>query len=633
MIQKNTLVLYKKSCAIVTDFDGEKIVIRFQASDKKSFQTQKVREKDIVLLSKTPASSLEVALEWKDEKIADSIKEAAELLESDEETKNSPISFFDLCDIIKPDAKADEAWFLYDSLIKSLEFSLESISSAGVSSDDQRPIFVLRNQDEMDAIKQKQYEKEHEAELHDAFMARLKKLKIDLPNDAKYMAEIENVALGKTEKSKIMAELNISQTPEKAHKLLLQTHFWDITRNPYPTRFNLSMNSAHLELGEMPKEERLEVSGTSFAIDAEWSPDPDDAVQFDGKYFWVHIADPASFVMPDSPIDKMASNRGSTLYIPEGAFRMLSETCLSDYALGLKEKSFALSFRLLLNEDASIVECKVFKTIINVKRLTYKEATEKKESPELKPLFEMARKNTARRKKAGANEINMGEVHINIEKETKKVEIFPIEHFEADDMVKEMMLLAGEGAAHFAYENKIPFPYISQESPLIPEKLADGLAGQFQLLKCMKKRNVGVTPAMHCSLGLAFYSQVTSPLRRYADLIAHEQLRAFLDGRRLIDKDAMMMKISAGDVATVACKKASRLSETHWKLIYLLQNPDWMGEAICIENRGPETVLFVPTLAMQTIIKGQKLKLNEKITVKASNIDIPTQKVDFVRVG
>ena len=49
-------------------------------------------------------------------------------------------------------------------------------------------------------------------------------------------------------------------------------------------------------------------------------------------------------------------------------------------------------------------------------------------------------------------------------KETKKVSIVTEERFESNDVIQEFMLLAGEGAAKFAFKNKIPFPYVSQES-------------------------------------------------------------------------------------------------------------------------------------------------------------------------
>jgi exoribonuclease-2 len=626
--------LYKKNCAVIQEFDGDKIVVKFQVSPatptgkKAQYATQKVREKDIIALSEKPCTSLEKLLDFSDAKISEQIKEAHELLLSDEATAAAEITFSELTEILRGTCSPDESWFLFNALTDSVEFELseDALKSGKI-------IFIPRNQEQINAINKKKYEKEHEQEIHDAFIERLKQRKLNLPEDAKFMAEVENVALCKTEKSKIMVEAGVTQSPEKAHKLLIDTGIWDITKNPYPTRYGLSMVSAKEGLGTPPQEERLELEQVAYAIDNAWSADPDDAVAWDGKYLWVHIADPACFVLPDSSIDKVARNKGTTLYLPECAVRMLAEESLADYALGLQEKSNALSFRILLNDDNSINECQIFKTKVNVKRLTYEQATEQKNSPELKPLFDIAEKNIARRKKSGATNIDLPEVHMSVDPETKKVSISPLVRYEADSMVCEMMLLAGEGAANFAFKNKIPFPYVSQEAPTFPEKLLPGLAGQFQLLRCMHKRSVGITPAMHSGLGIAIYSQVTSPLRRYSDLVAHQQLRAFLNGQKLIDKDSMLERISQGDAASVAARKASRLSETHWKLIYLIQNPEWQGEAICVDKKFDDPLFMIPSLAMQATIKGvQNTELNEKITVKVNSLDITTQAVEFVKV-
>lgn len=633
MFKKDSPVLYKKNCAIVQDFEGDKIIIKFQVAaatpsgKKAQFATQKVREKDIIALHSEPCSSIEKLLGFSDEKVKTQIQESYELLLSDEETAKSEISFSELAEILRGTFIPDESYFIFTALCNSLEFapSEESLKNGKIA-------FIPRTKEQIDAINQKNYEKEHEQEIHAAFIERLKKRCLNLPEDAKFMNEVENVALGKAEKSKVMVEAGVTQSPEKAHQLLIDTGIWDITKNPYPTRFGLSMVSAKEGLGTPPEEERLELEQTAFAIDNEWSSDPDDAVCYDGKYLWVHIADPACFVIPDSSIDKVARNKGTTLYLPEGAVRMLAEESLADYALGLQEKSNALSFRLLLNDDSSINECQVFKTKINVKRLTYEKATELKDSPELKPLFEIAEKNIARRKKSGATNIDLPEIHINVDAETKKVSISPLLRYKADEMVREMMLLAGEGAANYAFRNNIPFPYVSQDAPAVPENILPGLAGQFQLLKCMRKRSVGITPAMHSGLGIAIYSQVTSPLRRYSDLVAHQQLRAFLDKRKLIDKDSMLERISQGDAASVAARKASRLSETHWKLIYLLQNPEWQGEAVCVDKKFDDPLFMIPSLAMQATLKGvQNTELNEKIIVKVNSLDIPTQAVEFIK--
>lgn len=636
MIRKNSIVLYKNQIALVNDIEGDKFIIQFcsfplteeniSKFGSKNFicQEQKVRDKDIVLLStsKSPAKySFEELIKYNDDQIDTKICEAWELLNSD---NCSDIEFSELAELVDSDFNDKKAWFIFNSLVKSLQFKLI---------DDKTALkFKLATAEEIEVLKKKKNEKEHEKEERQNFLMRLKQKQL-LPEDSIFMGDVEAFALGKTDKSKTLADAGFSQDVEKAHKLLIDTGIWDYTRNPYPFRWGLSVQSAKEGLKSPPEEERLIVPGVAYAIDNKWSKDPDDAIAFDGTYLWVHIADPASTVMPESSIDRAARDRGATLYIPEGASRMLAEESLSDYALGLKRESLALSFRLLLEDNCSIKECKVFKTKVNVECITYEDADQKKDSPELKPLFEIARKNIIRRNSQGAVNINLPEVHITVDPDTKKVSICKITEYESADVVREMMLLAGEGAAHFAFENNIAFPYVSQEAPDIPQTLPPGLAGEFKTVKSMHRRSVGVTPAAHAGIGIGMYSQVTSPLRRYSDLIAHQQLRAFLDGRELIDKNTMLERISAGDEAAIACKKVERKSNMHWTLVYLLQNPDWTGEAVFVEQKGNLCVFMIPSLAQQTtLVPSKPLNLNDTITVKASNIDISSQNVVFSEV-
>lgn len=636
MIRKNSIVLYKNQIALVNDIEGDKFIIQFcsfplteeniSKFGSKNFicQEQKVRDKDIVLLStsESPAKySFEELIKYNDDQIDTKICEVWELLNSD---NCSDIEFSELAELVDSDFNDKKAWFIFNSLVKSLQFMLI---------DDKAALkFKLNTAEEIEVLKKKKNEKEHEKEERQNFLMRLKQKQL-LPEDSIFMGDVEAFALGKTDKSKTLADAGFSQDVEKAHKLLIDTGIWDYTRNPYPFRWGLSVQSAKEGLKSPPEEERLIVPGVAYAIDNKWSKDPDDAIAFDGTYLWVHIADPASTVMPESSIDRAARDRGATLYIPEGASRMLAEESLSDYALGLKRESLALSFRLLLEDNCSIKECKVFKTKVNVECITYEDADQKKDSPELKPLFEIARKNIIRRNSQGAVNINLPEVHITVDPDTKKVSICKITEYESADVVREMMLLAGEGAAHFAFENNIAFPYVSQEAPDIPQTLPPGLAGEFKTVKSMHRRSVGVTPAAHAGIGIGMYSQVTSPLRRYSDLIAHQQLRAFLDGRELIDKNTMLERISAGDEAAIACKKVERKSNMHWTLVYLLQNPDWTGEAVFVEQKGNLCVFMIPSLAQQTtLVPSKPLNLNDTITVKASNIDISSQNVVFSEV-
>lgn len=630
-MKKNTVVLYKNSVAVINDIEADKYIIKYcsqpasPTGKKAVYNEQKVREKDLVVLHEGPVSSLEKLLSFSDDKMQNQIQEVYELLQSDSSTENQPLSFEELSEYARNAFVADESWAFYSALINDVHFAIstEDLKTGKI-------VFIPRSQEEIKQINQKKYEKEHESEIKAAFFERLKNRKLDLPSDAKYMGEVEAFALCKTDKSKVLAEAKIPQTVEKAHQLLIETGIWDITKNPYPTRYGFSFDSARDQLGKMPQEERLVLNDVAYAIDGENSTDPDDAISFDGKYLWVHVADPASSVEPDSSIDIAARDRGTTLYIPEGASRMLCESCLEDYALGLKNPSNAFSFRIKLDEDSQIVDCGVFKTTIKVKRLTYAQAEEQKESEELKILFEIARKNKERREKNGAVTIQMPEVDIIVDKNTKKVTVEPEVKYESNEMVAECMIMAGEAAARFAFKNQIPFPYVSQEKTEFPDNIPQGWAGSFAKVKCMRKRSVGITPAPHAGLGVSFYSQVTSPLRRYGDLIAHQQLRAFIDKKLLLGKDEMLERVAAGDAASIAAKKASRFSDTHWKLVYLLQNPQKQYEAFCIDRRGNDALFLIPDLDMQTTMKNcGEITLNESKTVVMKKVDIPTQSADF----
>ena len=647
MIKVNSLVIYKNNAALVTEDSGNgKFTVKYRSTPATQtkpavYSTQNVRTKDIILLHEGPVTSLEKALEFSEKEcpkeddmykldqnnqIFLKLAECYELLDSDDESRSAEYGFEELTSLFYGTPKADETWGLYCS-IKNTLFFMQNLKAQMEG----KILFTLRTKEEMDTMVKKAKEKGMEAQIRAEFIERLKKRKL-LPEDSIFMGDVEALAQGKTDKSRTMHDANLKESPEKAHKLLLETGLWDITRNPYPLRWGLSTKSATEGLSSPPEEDRTEIPGFSYAIDNEGSTDPDDAVAYDGKYLWVHIADPASTVIPDSSIDKAACQRGATLYIPEGAARMLCEDCLEDYALGLKEKSRALSFRILLNSEGGIEECQVMKTIVNVKRLTYQEADKIKDSDELKPLFDIARKNIERRSKSGAVQITMPEIQIKLEGEEKKVVITNHPHTESSEMIREMMLLAGEGAAKFAFRNNIPFPFVSQEAPTIPEDIPEGLAGQFRLRRCMRKRNVGVTPGMHSGLGLALYSQVTSPLRRYSDLIAHQQLRAFIDGKKLMDKDTMLMKISEGDAGAIAAKKAERNTNMHWTLVYLLQNPDWTGEAICVDNTQKLPQFSIPSLALETYIGITGISLNEKISVKVLKIDLSELSVEFQKI-
>jgi exoribonuclease-2 len=419
---------------------------------------------------------------------------------------------------------------------------------------------------------------------------------------------------------------------------------WD---NPHPARFGLSLSSAKIIPPLPPEEDRIDLTSLpAFAIDSPWSDDPDDAISLEGSpegclTLWVHVADPAAAITPNSPADEEAQNRGATLYLPEGCYRMLAPETLPRFALGQNanaeegEVCPAMSFRILLNPDISIAETQIFLSRIRVMRLTYEKADAlaadgKSSAGEiLSGLFDLAQKNIERRLDTGAVMIELPDAHISVQKDNNLVSIDPVTSRQSMDMVRECMVLAGEGAARWAVRNRVPFPFISQEAGELPATRLSGLAGAFQLRRSMRPRVLSAKPGVHWGLGLDMYTQVTSPLRRYTDLLAHQQIRSFLKGSAMLGEEEVLLRMTAADAGAAAVNKADRASRSYWTAVYLADKIQSSWEGIILDNLGSRAVVLIPDLGLETQIHLRKGEPNGKISLTCLSVRIPEGEIIF----
>lgn len=126
------------------------------------------------------------------------------------------------------------------------------------------------------------------------------------------------------------------------------------------------------------------------------------------------------------------------------------------------------------------------------------------------------------------------------------------------------------------------------------------------------------------------YSQATSPLRRYLDLVVHQQLRAHLRGAPLIDHEGMVERIGRADVLTGAVRKAERQSNRHWTLVWLQQHPDWRGEAVVVDRRDRRGTLLIPELALDTVMSlPPQLTPDETLTLRYKGANFPDLSASF----
>lgn len=459
------------------------------------------------------------------------------------------------------------------------------------------------------------------------FMERLRAGKL-LPEDRRHLAEVEALALGQRSSSRALRELGRTQSPERAHALLCDVGYWNAAVNPYPQRLQVDTRVPQADLADLPDEPRLDLTHLeAFAIDDEGSKDPDDALSWHDNRLWVHVADVAALVSPESDVDLEARSRGCNLYLPEGTLPMLPPPATRILGLGLQEVSPALSFGLEVNADGGIVRTEVVRSWVRVTRLTYGEAETRLQESPFRELMRLAEVSRARRRAQGAVFIELPELKVQVEDD--EVSLQPLEPLRSRDMVAEAMVLAGESAAQFALAQKIPLPFATQAAPEAPRSV-EGMAGMFALRRSLRRSVQTGEPAPHAGLGLTAYSRATSPLRRYLDLVVHQQLRAFLRGETLMDSQRILERVGAAESVTYNRQQAERLARRHWTHVYLLAHPDWRGEGVVVEKRGPRTIVLIPELGLEpSLTLRDDPDLNAVLPLALGSVSLPDLEANF----
>jgi exoribonuclease-2 len=462
-----------------------------------------------------------------------------------------------------------------------------------------------------------------------AFLERARTRQL-VPEDVRYLEDVEALALGQRATSRTLEALGRADRPENAHALLLELGYWDERVNPYPQRLGLESSPPAVTLPELPEEPRLDLTHLpAFAIDDEGNQDPDDAVSLDGDRLWVHVADVAALVVPESAADLAARGRGANLYLPEGTVPMLPPQATRLLGLGLNAVSPALSFGLDLNPDGEVATVELAPSWVRVTRLTYAEADARLEEEPFQRLHQLTQAHEARRLERGAISMDLPEVKIRVVE--GEVSVCPLPPLRSRELVAEAMLMAGAAVARFALEHDIPFPFSTQEPPFIeaPERPLS-LAGAYALRRALRRSQVGSLPGPHAGLGLDVYAQVTSPLRRYLDLVAHQQLRAFLRGQELLRAQDVLERIGAAEAAADGVRQAERLSRQHWTLVYLLAHPAWRGDGVVVEKRGAHATVLIPELDLEPRVHmREELPLDTVVPLALRGVNLPALDAHF----
>ncbi len=588
---ENSLVLYKNRPARVKHV-GEKLDIELDSGE-----IQKVRPKDIVLLHAGPMRSLSELRPQPGE-----VEAAWEIL------AGSTTTLRELADLAFGAFTPATAWAAWQWVAEGLYFRGAPGQVEACAPEE---------------VAKKLAAREAEAAEKRAWAAFLERVhaRQRLPEDARYLREVEDLALARTVKSRALRELGREESPENAHALLLDLGYWDHTVNPYPQRFGLATSSPTLDALDLPDDPRVDLTHLpAFAIDDPNTETPDDALSLERHRLWVHVADAAALAVPGSAVDLEARARGATLHLPERIVHMLSGSVIQRLALGLGEVSPALSFGLDLDADGSVVGLELTPSWVRVTRLTYQQVEAWLDEEPFARLYHLAQACRSRRQKNGAVFFDLPEVQLRVIE--GQVSLHPVLPLKSRTLVQEAMVMAGESAARFAIERSIPLPFATQESAPVgrqPETLSEMIA----LRRTLKPRQYKSAPAPHAGLGLEVYVQTTSPLRRYLDLVAHQQLRAYVRGEELLEASDILHRIGATESVSGSVRQVEELADRHWILVHLLQHPDWRGEGIVVDKRGPSATILIPELGLEARAHlPTDLPLDSRVCLAVSGINL-----------
>lgn len=355
-----------------------------------------------------------------------------------------------------------------------------------------------------------------------------------------------------------------------------------------------------------------------YCIDSDTAHEIDDGISIEHRggnlyTLHVHIADPASLfqkITDDAARDDVldiALERAFTTYLPDIVQPMLPTTFCRAADMGndgVKTKTMSFSVNVEYKKSGVRVLDHTFDVKLGLvsrfPKVTYSKVDqilsdpsnftrEKKELQQLYKIAKALRQKRVREQNAiiFGEGFNKGLVKLNSDNDGELTCVSFEDQTETSStiLVSEMMILANTLTGRFFKTNGIPGIYRSYKELTLKDTALQAYSsirektklGEFPTIRDINKTSsllnssfyTGI-PTRHEMIGAPEYLTVTSPLRRFADMVNHFQLHRYLRNLPACftqeEVDGLAWHIQSRDVIL---RTASRASATYWTLKYL----------------------------------------------------------------
>ncbi|WP_300350381.1 ribonuclease R [Clostridium sp.] len=367
-------------------------------------------------------------------------------------------------------------------------------------------------------------------------------------------------------------------------------------------------------------------------IDGEDAKDLDDAVSIErlsnGNYkLGVHIADVTHYVTENSPLDKEAFKRATSVYLVDRVIPMLPKKLSNGIcSLNPQVDRLALTCFMEINYRGDVVNHSIHESVIRTnERMTYTNVTKilrdndselieryKYLLDDFKAMEELFKILNKRRMGRGAIDFEFAECKIILDEKGKPVEIKPYERAIANRIIEEFMLVCNETIAEHMYKLELPFVYRIHENPdseklqrfknfayslgytfnfgeeIEPrdlQRVVEKVKGKDEelvintlLLRSMMQAKYSPECAGHFGLAAEYYSHFTSPIRRYPDLQIHRIIKEYINKK--IDAKRIKKLTTIVDSASKQSSEMERIAQEAERETNDLKKAEYMKDRI-----------------------------------------------------